>query len=156
AAAKKNGLALAFAAASAPPAAETEESEGEAKPPGSGNLFAGTPAPPPVRCDPRIGMSAETGKAFAADLVGKFGDELKSALRDAKVKKSIHDHKTALRSCAESGVEVAGVAHDTLLYAYLLEPTVANQTLPQVVLRRLNLQLTGGLAQSADMTARLA
>jgi DNA polymerase-1 len=41
------------------------------------------------------------------------------------------------------------------LYSYLLDPTYSSHGLPEVALRRLNLKLSGNLAESADVTGRL-
>ena len=43
-----------------------------------------------------------------------------------------------------------------MLYSYLLDPTYSSHGLPEVALRRFNLKLSGGLAESADLTGRLA
>ena len=43
-----------------------------------------------------------------------------------------------------------------MLYSYLLDPTYASHSLPEVALRRLNLKFSGNLAEAADMTGRLA
>jgi DNA polymerase-1 len=43
-----------------------------------------------------------------------------------------------------------------MLYSYLLDPTYSSHRLPEVALRRFNLKLSGDLAESADITGRLA
>jgi len=53
-------------------------------------------------------------------------------------------------------VAFAGVVHDPMLYSYLLDPTYSSHKLPEVVLRRFNLKLSGRLAEAADMAGRLA
>ena len=51
---------------------------------------------------------------------------------------------------------LAGVRHDPMLYSYLLDPTYSSHRLAEVALRRFNLKLAGQLAESADITWRLA
>jgi DNA polymerase-1 len=77
-------------------------------------------------------------------------------LADAKVEKAVHDVKSTQHALSGSGIEVRGVAQDTMLYSYLLDPTYSAHTLPEVALRRLGLKLGGSLAEAADMTLRLA
>jgi DNA polymerase-1 len=43
-----------------------------------------------------------------------------------------------------------------MLYSYLLDPTYSSHALPEVALRRLNLKLSGNLAEAADVTSRMA
>ena len=46
----------------------------------------------------------------------------------------------------EHGVELAGVEHDPLLYAYLLDPTYSSYALPEVAFRKFNLKM-GAIAR---------
>lgn len=57
---------------------------------------------------------------------------------------------------AESQSALAGVRDDVMLFSYLLNPTYSSHTLPEVALRRFNLQLAGTTAEIADVTLRLA
>ena len=43
-----------------------------------------------------------------------------------------------------------------MLYSYLLDPTYSSHRLPDVALRRFSLKLSGNVAESADVTGRLA
>jgi len=49
-----------------------------------------------------------------------------------------------------------GLRHDSTLYSYLLDPTYSSHRLADVALRHFNLKLSGTLAESADITGRLA
>jgi DNA polymerase-1 len=49
-----------------------------------------------------------------------------------------------------------GLRYDSTLYSYLLDPTYSSHRLPDVALRHFNLKLSGTLAESADITGRLA
>jgi DNA polymerase-1 len=53
-------------------------------------------------------------------------------------------------------VEIEGVQHDPVLYSYLLDPTYSSHQLADIALRRFNLKLSGKLAESADITGRVA
>src|SRR5207247_12623 len=82
---------------------------------------------------------------------------LRDALSDEKLPKAIHDYKTAIHSLGEQrGIELRNVQHDPMLYSYLLDPTYSSHRLPDVALRRLGLKLSGNVADSADVTGRLA
>ena len=111
------------------------------------------PAPGMTRC---IAISSGSGNAMVVPLHSEAGTKLKSVLRDRRVQKSIHDYKTAMHSLEPAGIVIEGVRHDSRLYSYLLDPTYSTHGLPEVALRRFNLKLSGNLAESADVTGRLA
>jgi len=77
-------------------------------------------------------------------------------LEDAARPKTVHNSKLLQLLLGKAGVELGGVAHDTLLYAYLLEPLASSHGLPEVVLRRLGRKLSGSLAEGAERTRELA
>lgn len=117
---------------------------------GGGGLFSAAE----VQAAPaatQIALSIKPGEALTAkiDL-----PEIQQALRSASVPKAVHDLKAAMR--APGAAELQGVNHDTALYSYLLDPTYSSHSLADVALRRFNFQLTGGLAESADISGRLA
>jgi DNA polymerase-1 len=70
--------------------------------------------------------------------------------------KAIHDWKAAAHAFLRHEVTLVGVRHDSKLYSYLLDPTISSHALPDVALRRLNLNLNGSLPEAADMAGRLA
>jgi len=70
--------------------------------------------------------------------------------------KAIHNSKLLQLLLAKAGVKLAGVEHDTLLYAYLLEPLASSHALPEVVLRRLGRKTGGSPAEGAELTRELA
>jgi DNA polymerase-1 len=81
---------------------------------------------------------------------------VKSLLEDPAAPKTVHNYKAALHHFSELGIAPAGIKHDPMLYSYLLDPTYSSHSLPEVALRRLNLKLSGNLAEAADVTGRLA
>ncbi|MBV8760019.1 MAG: DNA polymerase I [Deltaproteobacteria bacterium] len=78
-----------------------------------GHRYIGAPAPPP-----------------AADLA-----PLHAVLADPAVAKIAHDAKAVVRAFADLGVTVAGVAEDTMLAAFLLDPTAEGEPGEAVVER---------------------
>jgi DNA polymerase-1 len=116
-------------------------------------------APPPLR-EPavrRAAISAAAGTATSVKLdASEAGSNLLAALSNSATPKSIHDYKSAIHALASLGIELDGVRHDPMLYSYLLDPTYSSHRLPEVALRRFNLKLSGDLAESADITGRLA
>ncbi len=101
-----------------------------------------------------------SGKSGTAVIVPSETKEAFSRLVDllgaAEISKSIHDYKAAIHVLERQGITVLGVRHDSMLYSYLLDPTYPSHRLADVALRRFNLKLSGGLAESADITGRLA
>jgi len=105
----------------------------------------------------RVAISAASGTAMVVALdAGEAGEKILSVLRDAAVPKAVHDLKAAMHELKALGIELAGVKDDPALYSYLLDPTYSAHGLEEVALRRSNLKLSGGLAESADITGRLA
>ena len=142
---------------SAPELVEAEEgSEEELDAQGSLALSAVAAAEAP-RGPERIALSYASGKAVVVSLAdAQTRTIVTRILNDAKVPKAIHDSKAALHALQPVGIELAGVDHDTFLYAFLLDPTYSGYKLKDLALRRLGLKLSGSLAEAADMTARLA
>jgi DNA polymerase I len=103
-----------------------------------------------------VAISSESGSATVVEL-GENGaaEHLRAALKST-LPKAIHDYKSAIHVLDSHGVDLAGVRHDSMLYSYLLDPTYSSHQLADVALRRFNLKLSGGLAESADITGRLA
>jgi DNA polymerase-1 len=153
------GSALAVAVEQAEPLPESAEEEAEPEPQGSMMLALSDEAPPPLR-EPavrRAAISAAAGTATSVKLdASEAGSKLLSALTNSATPKSIHDYKSAIHALASLGIELDGVQHDPMLYSYLLDPTYSSHRLPEVALRRFNLKLSGDLAESADITGRLA
>jgi DNA polymerase I len=139
-------------------AANTDEKETEESEPEGGMLpfqvARQVESSPPVTRS--IAISANAGSAATVALNTEGGAKLKSALANERLPKSVHDYKAALHALNAAAIELSGVQHDTRLYSYLLDPTYSSHGLPEVALRRLNLKLSGNLAEVADVTGRLA
>jgi DNA polymerase I len=104
---------------------------------------------------PPIAISAAPGTAITVDN-SDSRMRLISALADEKLPKAIHDLKAALHALEPEGITLRCVEHDSALYSYLLDPTYPSHRLADVALRRFNLKMSGTLAESADVTGRLA
>jgi len=104
----------------------------------------------------KIALCAAEAECYTADLAGAHSARIAEILANGNQTKAVHDVKSTLHALSGTGVDLAGVEHDTMLYSYLLDPTYSAHTLPEVALRRLGLKLSGSLAEAADMTLRLS
>lgn len=118
-------------------------------------LTDGSPAAPEaVAC--RIAISGGAGAAAIVKLdSASAGAKLRSILSAASTLKSVHDYKAAIHTLGKMEIALQGIAHDPILYSYLLDPTYSSHRLADVALRRFNLKLSGDLAEAADITGRL-
>ncbi len=141
---------------------EAEEHQGDEEPaPDNGQLSLMTgsmmvgPGPSQPVC--RVAISAHAGSALIVDLDSSAaGSVAGSALADPELPKAIHDYKSVIHALSPHGITISAVRHDPMLYSYLLDPTYSSHQLAEVALRRFNLKLSGELAESADLTGRLA
>ncbi len=104
----------------------------------------------------RVAISAQAGKALTVELDSEAAVPLKRALTDESLTKSTHDLKSAMHVLAQQNIALAGVQHDSLLYAYLLDPTYSTYGLAETAFRKFNLKLGPSLTEAADVTLRLA
>jgi DNA polymerase-1 len=86
---------------------------------------------------------------------------LEPLLRDPAHPKAVHNSKLLrlmlMKSTGEpAAAALQGVAHDTLLYSFLLEPLASSQALPEVILRRDGFKVSGSLAEATERTRHLA
>ena len=148
-------LAVAIENADGEPA-EAEEEKEEQPDQAQLSLMGTMPAGKAAPVTRRIAISAQPGSAIVAKLdSGDAGVRLQKILADPRIVKSVHHYKAAIHALASLGIAVEGVQHDPMLYSYLLDPTYSSHRLPDVALRRFNLKLSRGLAESADITGRL-
>jgi DNA polymerase-1 len=114
-----------------------------------------TTAPEPAAR--RIAISGAAGSATIVKLDSSgAAAKLRTVLSGAATPKSVHDYKAAIHALDSQGIPLQGVQHDPMLYSYLLDPTYSSHRLADVALRRFNLNLSGDLAEAADVTGRLA
>jgi DNA polymerase-1 len=114
---------------------------------------APTAASPSMRS---LAIASTPGEALTVTSGSTAWAHLVTVLADRDIAKAIHDYKSALHVFEQQGIDVHNVQHDTMLYSYLLDPTYSSHRLGDVALRRFNLKLGGTLAESADLTGRLA
>ncbi len=81
---------------------------------------------------------------------------VKPLLEGRENPKAVHNSKLLRLLLMKEGIELAGIAGDTLLYSYLLEPLASSYDLADVVLRRQGRKLSGSLAEAAERTRELA
>ncbi len=144
---KPNGLAITIfedaRAIAEEIAAEPDPESPEPEPPPAENmdLFAAPaePAPPPIsnstpQQDPacRLGLAVNEHAAIEVSL---DAPDIKAALADATLPKDIHDLKAVLRALTPHEVALAGVRDDVMLLSYLVNPTHASHTLPDIAAR---------------------
>jgi DNA polymerase-1 len=116
---------------------------------------ASSPTPAPIAETPRIAISAAAGSASTVKVDSASAAKLRGILNDPATTKSIHDFKSAIHEFDRQDIELQGVQHDPMLYSYLLDPTYSSHSLAEVAFRRLNMKLSGDLAEAAEVTGRL-
>jgi DNA polymerase-1 len=155
--APEGALAIAVESEQTEPLPETEE-EVIDDVPQSGMLAltdSQSPAPAAEPAARRVAISGSAGAAIVVKLDStSAAAKLRTILTDT-TPKAIHDYKAAIHALAPLGISLQGVAHDPMLYSYLLDPTYSSHRLADVALRRFNLKLSGDLAEAADVTGRL-
>ena len=141
-----------------PDAAELEEEEEREKAPVQSEFLLLQPeqteAPAAVE---KIAFSVGPGSGAIATLSDKpLATRVKNLLEGEATAKTVHDLKSALHHFSAQGISLAEVRHDPMLYSYLVNPTHSSHALPEIALRRFNLKMSGGLAEAADLTGRVA
>jgi DNA polymerase I len=76
--------------------------------------------------------------------------------RDPARAKAVHNSKLLQLLLAKQGIALAGVADDTMLYSYLLEPLASSHALADVVLRRQGRKSFPSMAEAAIRTHELS
>jgi len=133
---------------------ETSDPEPEPPPAETMDLFArpSAPVPSPVPSSPipdpcssvpwsltpvpcSLGLAVEGNAAMEVSL-DALG--VRAALEDASLPKLVHDLKAVLRALAPHGITLRGVETDVMLQSYLVNPTHASHTLPDIAARSTN------------------
>jgi len=154
---KAESLAVAVEITVEPAIADDEEDE-SAPESGTLPLIAAAEASSSAAAPFKIAVSTEPGKVWTI-FMNPNGDEISQELRkilsNPRIPKSVHDYKAALRELQAHGIELTGVHDDPMLYSYLINPTYARHTLPEIAVRSFNLKLSDSLAEAADVTGRI-
>ena len=87
----------------------------------------------PVPCT--LGLSVDGASAIEVSL---DAPNLRAALEDATLPKLVHDLKSVLRALAPHGVTLRGDITNVMLQSYLINPTHASHTLPDIAARSTN------------------
>jgi DNA polymerase-1 len=104
------------------------------------------------------GLGLSDGARLATVTLGILGDLLPALapeLGDPARPKAVHNSKLLQLLLTKQGIALAGVADDTMLYSYLLEPLASSHALPDVVLRRQGRKISSSLAEAANRTLQL-
>ena len=104
------------------------------------------------------GLGLSDGTRLATVAIGGSGallSALAPALSDPARRKAVHNSKLLQLLLAKQGIALAGVADDTMLYSYLLEPLASSHALADVVLRRQGRKISPSLAEAANRTRQL-
>ena len=105
------------------------------------------------------GLGLSDGTRHATVAVGGLGDmlpTLAAVLGDPARHKAVHNSKLLQLLLGKQGIALAGVADDTMLYSYLLEPLASSHALADVVLRRQGRKISPSLAEAAHRTRELS
>jgi DNA polymerase-1 len=141
----EDARAIAEEVAVAESESEAADNEAEPAPAETMDLFAGpqptlgplTPLADASTVDPacRLGLAVEGNAAMEAAL---DAPGLRAALEDATLPKLVHDLKAVLRALAPHGITLRGAITDVMLQSYLVNPTHASHTLPDIAARSTN------------------
>jgi DNA polymerase I len=101
------------------------------------------------------GVAASLGGGQAAYAPLLSVDALRGPLSDGSIPKWTHDAKDAEAAVLASGADLDGVAFDTMLAAYLLDPADTDFGLPALTGRYLGSDLLGGIEEDADGDGQL-
>jgi len=110
--------------------------------PGERSLLAGvasdewdvnTPLTPDPACRLALAINGNAAMEVSLDTPG-----IRAALEDATLPKQVHDLKAVLRALAPHNVTLRGVDTDVMLQSYLVNPTHASHTLPDIAARSTN------------------
>jgi DNA polymerase I len=105
------------------------------------------------------GISVSDGKragTIAAESLGSAIGALKTLVAGDAHALAVHNSKLFRIILRKQGIEAGVVAHDTMLYSYLLNPLATGHTLESLALLRLGRKINGSLGQAARVTHELA
>jgi DNA polymerase-1 len=106
--------------------------------------------------DVLVGLAVSPGGAQAAYAALSGPGPLGDRLADGTIRKWTHDAKALERVTLRAGAVLEGVAFDTMLAGYLLEPGTADYPLAALCERYLGTDLFGGDEGSAEDAAKMA
>jgi DNA polymerase-1 len=108
----------------------------------------------PYEAEAALAFSGQAGSART--LTAAQIAEAKPFLEDESRPKAVHNLKSTLLALRRYGVELRGAVHDTLLYAYLLDPTESSYDLERLAERLFEARLSGSLAERADVIGQMS
>jgi DNA polymerase-1 len=105
------------------------------------------------------GVGISDGKrdgVIATRSPGSALEGLKTELKGELHALAVHNSKLFRLLLRKHGIELGTIAHDTMLYSYLLNPLATSHTLESVALLRLGRKIDGPLGQAARYIHQLA
>ncbi|HET6770880.1 MAG TPA: DNA polymerase I [Actinomycetota bacterium] len=102
-----------------------------------------------------VAISSGGGQATYVPLSGSAPEALRAWLADPTRPKWVHDVKDLLARALQLGLEIEGVAFDTMLAAYVLDPAEASYTLGSLSQRYLGFDLVTGTEEEASDQGQL-
>lgn len=104
-----------------------------------------------------IGLSdGKRAGTIAAESLESAMGALKTVFAGDAHALAVHNSKLFRIMLRKQGIGVEGVAHDTMLYSYLLNPLASSHTLESLALLRMGRKLNGSLGLAARYTHELA
>jgi len=100
-----------------------------------------------------VAFSIDAGQA--AVVPASELEAARSILEDAKRPKRVHDWKSILKALDKRGIQLRGVADDTMLAAFLVDSSRTDYSLEKAVARKLGVQLDNDLGRAADLVRSL-
>ncbi len=139
AAARTQALALACAGADAATVVEPEEAEASPTPQ-TLSLLDAMERTESATLEKTLwlglsALSADASSALVALRVAADDAQVRAALEDAALPKSVHDLKSLLHILQPLGIALAGTRDDLMLYSYLINPTHGSHKFEDVVAR---------------------
>lgn len=128
------------------------------------NWIAELPADKPLSVTVQLAEAGEVdagGIGFCTDLAeayllpAEYILAAKSFLENGVYPKRVHDAKSVEHALGRAGIVLAGVVDDTLLSAFLINPTRADYSLEKTAARHFGVTLEHGAAAGALITHRL-
>jgi DNA polymerase-1 len=104
-----------------------------------------------------IGLSdGKRAGTIASESLASATGALKTLVAGEAHALAVHNSKLFRMMLCKQGIESGVVAHDTMLYSYLLNPLATSHTLESLALLRLGRKINGSLGQAASYTHELA
>lgn len=96
-----------------------------------------------------LALSWKKGEAFYIKAVPRALEKIRPILENPKLKKYGHNLKNTWRFLSQSGLSLQGLAFDSMIAAYLLEPSNRQNNLSALAFTELGLELQAGQSEAS-------